>query len=90
MDIHDLEADSLPESSPLRHISRLHNKLDELVEHMREDVSRIDEPQAEALLETSAETLEGLMNAFEDYVEADEEAWRENYDATHGASLPAE
>lgn len=37
-------------------------------------MKKVDEPQAKALFETAAETLEGLQQAFEDY-EKKEAAW---------------
>ena len=48
----------------------------ELVIHLREDVGRVEDPRTEALLETSAEVIEGLM-AFSNFEKHDEEAWRE-------------
>jgi hypothetical protein len=50
--------------------------LSELRDHLREDIAKINEPRAEALFETTAETLDGLISAFEDYERGQEEAWR--------------
>ncbi len=44
--------------------------------HAREDVSKIDDPKAEALFETTAEVLQGLITAFEHYEKKSEEAWQ--------------
>lgn len=41
--------------------------LTEVIDHLREDLDRIDEPKAQALFETSAEVLTGLRTAFEHY-----------------------
>jgi hypothetical protein len=39
----------------------------QLIEHLREDVWKVTEPEAQALFETSAEVLTGLVKTFEDY-----------------------
>jgi FtsP/CotA-like multicopper oxidase with cupredoxin domain len=39
-------------------------------------VSKISDPKAQALFETSAEVLLGLANAFEDFEQKREEAWK--------------
>jgi hypothetical protein len=48
----------------------------ELIDHLSEDVQKIDEPRAKALFETSAEVLGGLKKAFHDYESKSEPAWR--------------
>ena len=47
-----------------------------LIEHLREDVEKVTEPKAQALFETSAEVLTGLVKAFDDYEHKSEKAWR--------------
>ncbi|NEE03595.1 hypothetical protein [Phytoactinopolyspora halotolerans] len=42
----------------------------------RSDITHTDDPKAQALLETSAEVLLGLVTAFEHYAEGREPAWR--------------
>jgi hypothetical protein len=37
----------------------------------------MNKPRAEALCETTAEALDGLITAFEDYERGQEEAWRD-------------
>ncbi|WP_129668758.1 hypothetical protein [Phytoactinopolyspora endophytica] len=44
--------------------------------HARTDASQTGDPKARALLETSAEVLAGLINAFEQYAEGTGTAWR--------------
>jgi hypothetical protein len=39
----------------------------QLIEHLRGDVGKVTEPKAQALFETSAEVLTGLVKAFDDY-----------------------
>ena len=48
----------------------------QLIDHLREDVGKVTEPKAQALFETSAEVLTGLVKAFDDYEKKSEEAWR--------------
>ena len=51
--------------------------LSEVRDHLHEDIGKINEPRAEALCEATAETLDGLLTAFEDYERGQEEAWRD-------------
>ena len=64
------------EDDPRHHMTRIRDMLSELRDHLREDIAKINEPRAEALFETTAETLDGLISAFEDYERGQEEAWR--------------
>lgn len=59
------------------HVNKVHGMIDDLIEHLREDIGKIDEPQARAMFETGAEVLIGLRTAFEDYQKKSEEAWEE-------------
>jgi hypothetical protein len=60
---------------PRRHTAKLHDMLTEVVRHAREDISKIDEPKAQALFETTAEVCTGLTTAYEHY-EQRQPAWR--------------
>jgi hypothetical protein len=51
--------------------------LNDAIEHVREDVGKISDPRGQALFETTAEVLDGLVRAYEDYEARSEEAWRE-------------
>lgn len=46
---------------PKQHTQKIKGMMQELVTHLREDVGKVEDPRAEALFETSAEVLEGLM-----------------------------
>ena len=48
----------------------------QLIEHLREDVGKVTEPKAQALFETTAEVLTGLVKALDDYEKKNEAAWR--------------
>ena len=48
--------------------------LNDAIEHVREDVGKIEDPRGQALFETTAEVLGGLVRACEDYESRSEEA----------------
>jgi len=62
-------------SDPLEHTANIKKEFKKLSEHLREDVERINDPQAKALFEVSAEVIDGLEKAFEDYERKNETAW---------------
>jgi hypothetical protein len=61
---------------PIDHTTKLKKQFQDLIEHLRADVKKVDDPSAKALFEVSAEVLIGLHKAFEDYERKDEPAWR--------------
>jgi hypothetical protein len=69
---------------PADHSENIRAQLSDLIEHLRTDVERIVEPRFQALLETSAEVLQGVRSAFERYDQHRERAAREV--AARGAS----
>ena len=66
------------EDDPRHQTKRIRDMLSEVRGHLREDIGKINEPRAEALFETTAETMDGLITAFEDYERGQEEAWRDD------------
>ena len=66
----------LTTSDPIPHVKNVQQRLHELVEHLKEDVKKVDDAKAVALFETSAEVLGGLERAFEHMASKSEEAWR--------------
>jgi len=64
------------ERDPLHHTQKMKQRLQETVEHLREDIEKVDEPQLKAMFETSAEVLTGLAKAFSDYERKNEPAWQ--------------
>jgi hypothetical protein len=69
--------DMAPEDKdPRHHTQNMQKRLRELMEHLRADIKKVDEPQLKAMFETSAEVLGGLANAFSDYEKKNEPAWR--------------
>jgi hypothetical protein len=63
-------------NDPRRYTSPIKFKLGELANQMREDARKVDDEKAKALLETSAEAVTGLKQAFEDFEAKNEAAWR--------------
>lgn len=63
-------------SDPRHHTVKLKSMLTQLINHARENVSKVHDPKAQALLETTAEVLTGLRKAFEDFEQRTEQAWR--------------
>ena len=66
----------ISENNPVHHTRKLKVQFRQLIGHLREDVGKVAEPKAQALFETSAEVLIGLVKAFEDYEKKNEVAWR--------------
>ncbi len=63
-------------SDPHHHVIKVTRMLDELINHLREDEGRIDEPKAQAVFETAAEVLVGLRTALSHYEKGSEPAMR--------------
>ena len=65
------------QSDPRYHTANIKRMMDDLTNHLRDDVKKVNDPKAQALFEVSAEVLGGLKKAFEDYEQKNEAAWRE-------------
>jgi hypothetical protein len=63
-------------SNPAEHTANIKKEFRSLIDHLRRDVEKVDDPSAKALFETSAEVITGLEKAFTDYEEKKEAAWR--------------
>ncbi len=64
------------ESDPRYHTANIKKMLGDVSEHLRGDVGKVNDPRAQALFETSAEVLDGLMKAYDDYEQKAEKAWK--------------
>jgi hypothetical protein len=58
------------------HAQRIKTMLEGARQRIREDIGETDDPAARALFETSAETLGGLIKAYDDFLKKAEPAWR--------------
>ena len=64
------------ENNPVHHTQKIKAQMIQIIDHLREDVGKVTEPKVQALFETSAEVLTGLVKAFDDYENKNEVAWR--------------
>lgn len=67
---------SAADRDPRHHTQKMQKALEDIRNHLREDIQKVDEPQLRAMFETSAEVLGGLEKAFKDYEQKNEKAWR--------------
>jgi hypothetical protein len=58
------------------HVQKMEQRLQDIRNHLREDIGKVDEPQFRAMFETAAEVLGGLVKAFHDYQQKSEKAWQ--------------
>jgi hypothetical protein len=63
-------------SNPLHHTRQIGVRFSELIDHLRQDIERVDEPQFRAMCETAAEVIGGLELAFRHYEQKSEDAWK--------------
>ena len=57
------------------HVVKVRGMLNAVMRHCREDIDKVAEPKAQAMFETTAELLDGLINAYRRYeAELDEKA----------------
>jgi hypothetical protein len=66
----------LSTSDPLAHARNVRVNLDEMVEHLRRDVTKVHDPKARALFNTAADVLNGLVKAFADYEQNAKTEWK--------------
>ena len=62
--------------TPREHAQRIATMLQQAQQECRADIERIDDPKAQALFETVAEAVGGLMTALEHYQAGNERAWQ--------------
>ena len=55
------------ENNPLYHVVKVRGMLNAVMKHCREDIEKVAEPKAQAMFETTAELLGGLINAYSRY-----------------------
>ena len=63
-------------TNPREHTMHVKTAMLELITHLRQDIERVNEPRAQALFETTAEVLQGLVTAYEHYELGKEVAFR--------------
>ena len=68
--------DTIASKDPRAHTANVRKEFRTLIDHLRGDIKKIDEPKAQALFETTAEVISGLDTAFKHYEEKSENAWK--------------
>ncbi len=71
-----IDRTQFPENDPRHHTAKLKQMLTEIIIHARQDVTKVSDPKAQALFETTAEVLTGLEKAYEDFEQRSEPAWK--------------
>ncbi|HST87086.1 MAG TPA: hypothetical protein VLJ14_01810 [Ktedonobacterales bacterium] len=70
------ERQQFPESDPRHHTAYVKAMLNDVARHVRDDVSKVNDPKAQALFETTAEVVLGLVTAYDHFEQRSEPAWR--------------
>ncbi|MGN5478434.1 hypothetical protein ACTMU2_19790 [Cupriavidus basilensis] len=70
------ELNQLPETDPRHHTLKIKAMLNDTLQHLRADVTKVTDPKAQALFETSAEVIKGLLAAYDHFEQRSEPAWR--------------
>jgi hypothetical protein len=68
--------ETIASKDPRAHTADARKEFRELIDHLRGDIRKMDEPKAQALFETTAEVISGLDTAFKHYEEKSENAWK--------------
>jgi hypothetical protein len=61
----------------LHHVRKIKQMLLQASAHAKEDISKVQDPKAQALFETTAEVLKGLATAYDRFETGSETAWKE-------------
>jgi len=69
------QAQNAAQSAATQQTRQIRDQLQQLANQAREDVRQANDPRARALLETTAEVLNGLRTAYEHF-ERGEAAWQ--------------
>jgi hypothetical protein len=76
MGIDDRTMRSQIEAGSHERVDALRTELAGTLGRLKEEAPQLGDPQARALVETSAEVVQGLVTAFEHYERRNEPAWR--------------
>jgi len=63
-------------SDPQHHTAKIKGMLNDVINHVRGDVDKVEDPKAQALFETTAEVVQGLVRAYDHFEQKSEAAWR--------------
>ena len=68
--------ESIASKDPRAHAANVRGEFTKLIQHLRDDVEKVDDAKGRALFETAAEVLTGLETAFKHYEQKSEKAWQ--------------
>ena len=68
--------ETIASKDPRAHTANVRKEFRQLIDHLRGDISKIEEPKAQAPFETAAEVITGLDTAFKHFEEKSETAWK--------------
>ena len=68
--------ETIASKDPRAYTANVRKEFRQLIDHLRGDMNKIEEPKAQALFETTAEVIGGLDTAFKHYEEKSEKAWK--------------
>lgn len=71
-----MQEQNMENHNVLHHTQKVKGMFDELIQHLREDVEKVDDARAKAMFETSAEVIIGLKKTFEHFEAGEEKAWQ--------------
>jgi len=71
-----MKSKELETDDPKAHAGNIEQMLSDLIDHVRRDIDRVDNPKAQVLFETSAEVLIGLRTAYQHFQSGTEKAMR--------------
>lgn len=72
-----MEFSKLNTPNPVDHAKNIEDIISSLRMLCKSEISVFSDPKAKALLETSAEVLGGLENAFHEFLSKNDAAWKE-------------
>ncbi|HEX5175492.1 MAG TPA: hypothetical protein VFV83_00610 [Chthoniobacteraceae bacterium] len=58
---------TMPTSGARKNAAQIKSSLDDVIRRVRDNITKVEEPKAQALFETAAEVLTGLRTAFDHY-----------------------
>jgi hypothetical protein len=67
--------ETIASKDPRAHTANVRKEFRELIDHLRDDIDRMDDPKGQALFETAAEVITGLDTAFKHFEQKSEKAW---------------
>ena len=71
-----MESKQSRSSDPRAHARKIRGMLNDVIEHARQDIDKVDDRQARALFEMTAEVLDGIQRTYQHFEDRSEAAFR--------------